>query len=149
VSRNGSNGRGLARHVLSLTHPKRIILDGGPCMGRVRKQVFFILDPLLLNHSSTSGELSKFTSIGVRRRTDHGIAVQPWLYVLHGCTTAFVAWWVLSWNFYAGEMERSPEVWENIDNIAYTSSSLLYALLDWGPDIGAYLRRQLGTLCRL
>jgi len=32
------------------------------CMGRVSKQ---LLDPLLLSHSSTSGDLSKFTSVGV------------------------------------------------------------------------------------
>jgi len=36
----------------------------------------FILDPLLLSHSSTSGNLSKFTSLGVRRQN------RPWYHSL-------------------------------------------------------------------
>jgi len=69
----------------------------------------FILDPLLLSHSSASGDLSKFTSIGVSRQNRpwyHGSAMvdipwsnqgSPWsyhvqLWFYHGSAIGVILW---------------------------------------------------------
>jgi len=65
-------------------------------VGRVGLQNnLLIIDPLLLNQSSTSGELSKFTSIGVSRQHRPRYHVTTMV-----VTMVVVPRWVLSWNSY-------------------------------------------------